>query len=51
MAKSKAIYSLNFSSIFNHYFHFGKRAKNKALALPFRPFLATFFIFEKGAKK
>jgi hypothetical protein len=24
--------------------------KNQAIALTFRPFLATFFIFEKGAQ-
>jgi hypothetical protein len=27
-----------------------KTAKNKAIAFTFRPFLATYFIFEKEAK-
>jgi hypothetical protein len=27
-----------------------KRPKDKAVAFPFRPFLATYFIFEKEAK-
>jgi hypothetical protein len=52
---TKAIgYSLNFSSIFGHLFHFWKSGqkwpKSKAVALTFRPLLATYFIFEKVAK-
>jgi hypothetical protein len=47
-------YILYFSSIFSHLFHFGKRGqkqqKSKAIAFTFRPFLATYFIFEKEAK-
>jgi hypothetical protein len=27
-----------------------KTAKNKAIAFTFRPFLATYFVFEKEAK-
>ena len=44
-------YNLNFSSIFGHLYHFWKSgeklAKSKAIALNFRPFLATYNIFEK----
>ena len=28
-----------------------KQQKSKAIAFTFRPFLTTYFIFEKGAKK
>jgi hypothetical protein len=52
-AKKKG-YSLYFPSIFNHLFHFGKRGqkqqKSKAIAFTVRPFLVTYFIFEKEAK-
>ena len=48
-------YSLNFSSIFNHFFDFWKRGENrsksKAIALTFRPFFSTFSIFAKNYKK
>ena len=44
----------DFSSIFGHLYHFWKsgqkREKSKAIALTFRPFLATYFIFQEVAK-
>jgi hypothetical protein len=50
----KESYGLYFSSIFSYLFHFRKRSqkqqKGKAIAFSFRPFLATYFIFEKEAK-
>jgi hypothetical protein len=53
--KSKATYSLYFSSILSRFFNFENEAKNSKnvrlyIAFTFGPFIATFFIFHKWAK-
>ena len=47
--KVKAIIALLFAR-FSPLFRGQKREKSKAIALTFRPFLATYIIFEKVAK-